>query len=157
MQRLYPTFPGRAPGLALLLLRAALGGTLLGFCARSVAVPDPGWRAVTAGILAGVSGLTMLIGVVTPVASVAAALVMVLIMVRSGDTSAGLLGGRAENLLLVVIATALALLGPGALSLDARLYGRREMSFPPRPARPPIHGEEPEEPGAGYHDRGSGP
>jgi hypothetical protein len=34
--------------------------------------------------------------------------------------------------LFVPLATAIALLGPGSLSVDARLFGRREIIIPPR-------------------------
>jgi uncharacterized membrane protein YphA (DoxX/SURF4 family) len=37
---------------------------------------------------------------------------------------------------VVAVAVALVLLGPGALSLDARLFGRREIIFP-HERRPP--------------------
>jgi len=37
---------------------------------------------------------------------------------------------------IVITAVALALLGPGAYSLDGRLFGRREIVIPP-PSRPP--------------------
>jgi hypothetical protein len=157
MQRLYPTFPGRTPGMALLLLRAALAVTLLAVCARSVAVSDPGWKTVTSGVLAGASGLAMLIGIATPFASVGAALAIVLTMNLSGGSGVDLLGARAENMLVVVVAAALGLLGPGAFSLDARMFGRREMSFPPEPARPRTASADPAEPDSGYHDGGRGP
>jgi len=142
--------------MALLLLRAALAVTLLAVCAKSVAVSDPGWKTVTSGVLAGVGGLAMLIGVATPFAAVAAALAIALTIHWSGVASAGLLGGNTENLLVVVVAAALALLGPGAFSLDARLFGRREMSFPPESARPRAR-DDPGEPGSGYHEGGRRP
>ena len=34
-----------------------------------------------------------------------------------------------KHLVLLAVAAALVLLGPGALSLDARLFGRREIVF----------------------------
>jgi len=40
---------------------------------------------------------------------------------------------RLAALILIVDAAALALLGPGALSLDARLFGRREIIIPHDP------------------------
>jgi hypothetical protein len=39
---------------------------------------------------------------------------------------------------MVVDATAIALLGPGAFSLDARLFGRREILIPPDPRSPKV-------------------
>jgi hypothetical protein len=42
---------------------------------------------------------------------------------------------RLAAVILLVDAAALALLGPGALSLDARLFGRREIIIPHDPLR----------------------
>ena len=47
------------------------------------------------------------------------------------DTS--VLIDRLAALIVVVDAAALALLGPGALSIDARLFGRREITIPRDP------------------------
>jgi hypothetical protein len=41
-----------------------------------------------------------------------------------------LLLDRVGALCVATVAGAVALLGPGALSLDARLFGRREIVFP---------------------------
>jgi uncharacterized membrane protein YphA (DoxX/SURF4 family) len=135
MQRLYPTFPGSTPGLALLLLRAALGGTLLVACETSSVIPEAGWRAVVSGVLAGASGVAILLGVVTPFAAITGLLAIVLTLHWSADSTGSVLGEKLEILRVGLVATALALLGPGAFSIDARLFGRREMSFPPDPPR----------------------
>jgi uncharacterized membrane protein YphA (DoxX/SURF4 family) len=42
-----------------------------------------------------------------------------------------LLGGTPALILIALMAVAVALLGPGAFSLDARLFGRREIVIPP--------------------------
>ncbi|HEX3543577.1 MAG TPA: hypothetical protein VHT31_03545 [Candidatus Acidoferrum sp.] len=47
-----------------------------------------------------------------------------------------LLNGTLVSLEMIVMAAAIALLGPGAFSLDARLFGRREILIPP-PSREP--------------------
>jgi len=39
---------------------------------------------------------------------------------------------KPSDVLAFAIAIAIVLLGPGALSLDARLFGRREIIIPPR-------------------------
>jgi uncharacterized membrane protein YphA (DoxX/SURF4 family) len=45
-------------------------------------------------------------------------------------------GGAPATVFMVVMAAAVLLLGPGAFSLDARWFGRREIVFP-RAAGPP--------------------
>ncbi|HEU4386626.1 MAG TPA: hypothetical protein VFV34_02430 [Blastocatellia bacterium] len=48
--------------------------------------------------------------------------------------------GRLTVLLLVMISAALALLGPGAYSLDARPFGRREIIIPGASNEPVLKG-----------------
>jgi hypothetical protein len=53
------------------------------------------------------------------------------------------------DLFLVAVAAALVLLGPGALSIDARLFGRREIVVPRAPRR-----SEPAQPELGVNKEG---
>ena len=133
MQRLFSTFPGGMPGVALLLLRVVLGGMSLAVCARSLAASDGGgWRAVISGVLAGASGSALLAGLLTPFAAVVG-VIAIAVGPHSWGSGTSLLPGNVAMMLVVAIGIALALLGPGAFSLDSRLFGRREMSFPPDP------------------------
>jgi uncharacterized membrane protein YphA (DoxX/SURF4 family) len=73
-----------------------------------------------------------MIGFLTPVVSVLAAAVIL------GDALSllpavawSLLEGELAPLELVIMAAAIALLGPGAFSLDAHLFGRHEIVIPP--------------------------
>lgn len=102
-------FPVGSPGVALLVLRGCIVAALAG-----IAFPT-GWQHVT------YLGLLMLLcaGLFTPiVCGVAAAAVLLdLPQLRSGNLM---------QLSVVVLATlAYAFLGPGAYSVDARLFGRR--------------------------------
>lgn len=88
----------------------------------------PGLMIAVALILVG----TMLtVGVLTPLAGVLAALMSVL----GGSpwlafSSATSLDDWIGRLFFVIISLAIALLGPGAFSLDAYLFGRREIVIP---------------------------
>jgi uncharacterized membrane protein YphA (DoxX/SURF4 family) len=81
-------------------------------------------------------GAALMIGLLTPIAAASASL---------GNIASGISwfltgGGNANviiSLYLVVICIAITLLGPGAFSLDARLFGRREIIIPGR-SRPPF-------------------
>ena len=81
-------------------------------------------------------GAALMIGLLTPIAGACASL---------GNIASGISwfladGGNANaviSLYLVVICVAITLLGPGAFSLDARLFGRREIIIPER-SRPPL-------------------
>ena len=90
--------------------------------------PHSGWMTGTALIVIGV---LLLIGFLTPVASVSAFFGSVAIGL-SGFSSTDLTKhiGPVAAFNLAAIALSLVLLGPGAFSLDARLFGRREIIIP---------------------------
>jgi uncharacterized membrane protein YphA (DoxX/SURF4 family) len=79
-------------------------------------------------------GTALMIGFLTPIAGACASLGNLANSVSSLTS-----GGNTNAIIaayLVVICIAITLLGPGAFSLDARLFGRREIIIPGRP-RPP--------------------
>jgi uncharacterized membrane protein YphA (DoxX/SURF4 family) len=87
------------------------------------------------GLLEILIGATLMIGFLTPIAGACASLGNLANGVSWSFTS----GGKANGIIalyLVVISIAISLLGPGAFSLDARLFGRREIVIPGR-SRPP--------------------
>jgi hypothetical protein len=81
-------------------------------------------RATVAGwFVAGLSLISagcLLVGFMTPV---------IAIVVTLGAAALALLG-LIQSIEIVVLAIAIALLGPGAISLDARMFGRREILLP---------------------------
>jgi uncharacterized membrane protein YphA (DoxX/SURF4 family) len=124
LQRLFSAFPAGWPGIGLILLRiaVALGAITHGFSALTA--PDgPPILVWTIGLLAIAVGLALLMGFLTPIAG-AAATIGYLVMSVSRHCYA------CTALYLAVMSAALVLLGPGAVSLDARLFGRREIIIP---------------------------
>jgi uncharacterized membrane protein YphA (DoxX/SURF4 family) len=129
LQRTFSGFPTGYPGLALLLLRLVVGG----------AASSQAWLLITANhgavntsvvlaSLAFVTGLALIIGLMTPIASLLLAAGDLLLTIDSSVLGhLPLFESGMARLDFVVMSAALILLGPGALSLDSRLYGRREI------------------------------
>jgi len=75
-----------------------------------------------------VSALALLIGFLTPMASLAVGLGCVSVAIAGSTASSPYwLATTSGAWFTGAVAVALALLGPGAFSLDARLFGRREV------------------------------
>ena len=129
MSRLYSGFPARAPGTGLLLLRMAIGATLVAQAMPCLSgAPDP---RLTYCLLALVSGASLIVGFLTRiVAAIAATLVASATLLSLTSSSVGSLQSHPLDLNMIVVAVAIALLGPGAISLDAALFGRRKVIIP---------------------------
>ncbi len=135
MQRLFSAFPGGWPGIGLLLLRVVVGATAMiqGIvCLTDGGVTTLGEQAAAG--LAVVSGTLLLIGFLTPIAGVLVALQAIAVaFVWFPVPSWNLFDAKLPTVLVVVVAIAIVFLGPGAVSLDARLFGRREIIIPHSP------------------------
>jgi putative oxidoreductase len=120
VQRLFSTFPNGWPGRGLLVLRLALGGMLLsdGF-AWLASGPH---RATASAIIGIAAGLLMLIGFCTPVGSVLAVISQSWTLLISGVMPQ-------TAILLLSVSVAVAMLGPGAWSIDALLFGRHRLKI----------------------------
>ena len=119
MQRLFSTFAGGWPGVGLLLQRLATGTVLLyqvliclfGATPCALVVPEA---------VGAVAGAFLLVGLWTPVAGTVVAMAHGwMAWSRGGDLG--------TSVMLAVMGAALAMIGPGAWSIDARLFGRRHI------------------------------
>ena len=118
MQRLFSTFPNSWPGAGLLLLRLAAGFCLLGVGTMPGVLGDT--AALFLRCASPVAAVALWIGFGTPIAAVTAAVIQVGIMALNHRYDSSSAIGAA-------LAVALAMLGPGAWSLDARLFGRKRI------------------------------
>jgi uncharacterized membrane protein YphA (DoxX/SURF4 family) len=134
VQRYFSTFPASGPGVGLLLLRIVVGGaaSMQGVVSLARTI-EPNALAWLAGGLAVMSGLALLAGFLTPASGAIAGLAIAFLVSTSTLPSTSVFIDRFAALILIVNAAALALLGPGAHSLDARLFGRREIIIPHDP------------------------
>ena len=123
----------------MLLLRAALGGWFVVVSGTYLAHGGQGgWRRLAIGVLAGASGASLVIGFLTPLGVLGGVLTIVLAGWLPPLGPPIFLNEMHAALSAIIAAVAVFLLGPGAFSLDARLFGRREISIPPtRTANPP--------------------
>lgn len=120
VQRLYAMFPQGGPGTGLALLRASLA-------LQAMLWEPPAWIGLPPGMALALQTLVvagLAVGVFTTAFCLACALPGVLALLPPQ--------AQAWPWAVLVLATsaALILLGPGAYSVDASLYGRRQLILP---------------------------
>lgn len=121
MQRLFSGFPDGWPGMSILFLRLGAGILLIydgiaTLSGRSQSIP------IIGGLVAVGAGILLLAGLWTPVSGTLAAILELWIAFsRAGDLRSAFL--------LAALGAALAMLGPGAWSVDARLFGRKRIDI----------------------------
>lgn len=118
MQRLFSTFPNSWPGLGLLILRFVAGVSLA--AVAHVTGDLAGTASLFARCVVGGVALLICIGLWTPFAAFTGSAIQVMVVT---------LGHRFELSLVLCAAmgVSLAMLGPGAWSFDARLFGRKRI------------------------------
>ena len=76
---------------------------------------------------------SVLVGFLTPVMGALTGLGIIgTSLLPLPESTLTLLNSKASEILVLTMAVAIVFLGPGAFSLDARLFGRREIIIPPR-------------------------
>jgi hypothetical protein len=89
------------------------------------------------GVVAGISGVSLITGILTPVAgALAGAGTLGCYLGWLPWPAPNLIDATLPAMLVVLVSAALVLLGPGALSLDARLFGKHEVIIPRRRRMP---------------------
>jgi uncharacterized membrane protein YphA (DoxX/SURF4 family) len=122
MQRLFTMFPAGLPGLALVLLRIGVTGSLWGPTLGN------GLQNVLPLFGLGIVSALLLAGIATPLAASLAAIIQ-LVTILDRARMGVLIPTEVHTLAIQgTSALALALLGPGAFSVDARLFGRKILT-----------------------------
>lgn len=121
MQRLYSMFPNGWPGRGLLLLRLVVGCLLIHDGIVALMGP-PERESIALQIIAAIAAIFLLIGLWTPLACTLVTLTELGIVLRGTDQLRSVI-------LLAAIAIAITILGPGAQSIDAILFGRKRLDL----------------------------
>ncbi len=124
LRRLYSTFATGWPGLGLLLMRLVLGSSLVLRACPAVWSSGPTYASTTTIFLAG-CGILVFAGLWTPIVGL---FISFAELWRCGLR----LGDPTVDILLATISCALAMLGPGLWSIDARVFGWKRVEIQPR-------------------------
>lgn len=121
-------------GVGLLLFRLVVGAVTVSFAVRWIAGAAERTAYVwLIGLISTICGVMLVVGFMTLAAGVLASITIVAITFPGGEVSLPVFSGAAIlNLVVAMLALGLAMTGPGAFSIEGRLYGRREIVVPPR-------------------------
>ena len=118
MQRLFSTFADGWPGLGLLLQRMLTAALLIHDLIAHLKQPTQ-FEPTVSHFIAAVMGILLAAGLWTPVVGTLVAIVELWIIFSHG--------GPLPSVVLATLGASLAMIGPGAWSLDARLFGRKHI------------------------------
>jgi len=121
LRRLFSTFAGSWPGAGLLLLRVVVGSVVVVRAGSKLWAGAPLHATLTSASLAA-SGVLLMAGLWTPVAgTVVGVFELSHLLTMTADRLVCLLAGT--------VGGALAMLGPGRWSVDARLFGWKRIDL----------------------------
>lgn len=126
LQRLFSTFPNSWPGVGLLLLRVGLGARLIHFATADLfgKVSEP--ITVLLNVIAAAGAVFVLAGLWTPLMGALVALDEVWIALLHDSLWQEHMW---IHVFLAILLVSVAMLGPGAWSIDARLFGRKRFDI----------------------------
>jgi uncharacterized membrane protein YphA (DoxX/SURF4 family) len=105
--------------------------TLIAQCVVFLRSTDVGFAAFLSVALTLAAAACLLIGFMTPLIAVALGLGALILAIFPLPLPAHFLFDTPHTIIyLIVLPAVIALLGPGALSVDARMFGRREIRIP---------------------------
>ena len=114
-----------------MLLRALVGCSLIAQAFGYVQTPNPSMAACCIAAVTFAAGAFLLAGLMTPFVAIFAAVAGIGIALSWIPLpQQALFDSHIATINLIVLSIAIALLGPGAFSLDARMFGRREITIP---------------------------
>ena len=114
-------FPNGLPGTGLLLLRLVCSVLTIAGATRTI-IAAPNLQTVVPSVIAFGASLLLLAGLWTPIAGIC-------VSVFEAWAAVSRFAGIEDAVLLAALGAALAALGPGAHSIDARLYGRKRIEI----------------------------
>jgi putative oxidoreductase len=119
LQRLFSTFANGWPGAGILVQRGLAGSILVYYGILQILERSQGISMIPV-VIGAVAGLFLLAGLWTPIAGTVAFSMQVWVI----------LTGTHEPLIAVVLGAlgaTIAMIGPGAWSMDARIFGRKHI------------------------------
>jgi len=125
VQRLFSTFAGGWPGAGLLLLRLLTGTTLIYSGLSEIREGSPP-LCVALQAVGVAAGIALLVGFFTPVAGLLATFAKAWITIWRFSSHSG---DPWMALIQAILAVVLAMIGPGAWSIDARRFGRKRIDL----------------------------
>jgi uncharacterized membrane protein YphA (DoxX/SURF4 family) len=131
VRRSFSNFARGWPGIGLLVIRSLIGLTVINHEARMLLRHPLGFSSAVSLALV-IAGILLIIGLWTPVAGVLVGVLQVLNFLHGSDPW--------MFVRLGIFASALAMVGPGAWSVDARLFGWKRLEVPPRGTNRPRNG-----------------